>query len=215
MTSEHYANVADFLAARLLMEQECGPGFVDRFLSKEGLSVEMFDSQSDFIPISKMCLLYERAAREIGDPLFGVHAGKHWRCQHMGPVGEYITSADTLHAGLVRAIAVANLYEGGTDAGLVWQEDAVELRYRRLHHHSLGIIHYQDFNVSALIEIIRHYCGKSWQPIRIATDVGKEYANLKEAEYGVPMEFDHVLIKIVIPMDDLSTPNPCRLLRPP
>ena len=74
MASEHYANVADFLTAQLLMEQECGPGFVDRFLKKEGLSVEMFDSQSSFIPISKMCLLYERAARAIGDATQGLRA---------------------------------------------------------------------------------------------------------------------------------------------
>ena len=86
-----------------LLEQARGLLAVERVFRAEGLPLWLAHDQSSNLPVRCLTGLIERAAREIGDDLFGVNLGHAMQPEDFGPVIQCMASATNI-GDLLRAI---------------------------------------------------------------------------------------------------------------
>ena len=100
-----------------LVEDAKGARAVERVFRAEGLPLWLAHDQSSKIPLRSMMGLMERAAREMGDELFGLHLGL--ACpEDYGPFVRYMVSAPDLLTMIRRSIRSLRYHISGCEFDL-------------------------------------------------------------------------------------------------
>jgi len=209
LSRKYHANAADLLPLKISLEEQVGLKAMSRVFADSDIPLQIVGQVDSHVPYADVCALYERAARLLGDPLFGAHSGAQWGLEMLGPLGDYAASAPTLEQGLRQSTSAISFYESGSKFSIERRGDLAKFTYFLGCGHPVGRNHYTDANMGILIDVIRHYTGPDWRPVRIQTDNAKNrYAYLLEEFHEVPIESGQAALSFVFPASDLDAPNP-------
>lgn len=211
MTEIKYANAADLLPIKMILDKQMSPKKVANIFASQGIPLRIIGQSNSYLPFSHYCAVYEHAARSLGDANLGVYCGAKWGAELIGPLGDYAAAAPDLNQCLHRLIAAIHMYESGSYGSLTRQGELVKFSYFLSSEHPVGRKHVANANVGFLLNIMRFYTGTNWLPIRIETDHPKvSYSTFLEAFYKVPVESGKSSISFIFSAKDLNAPNPCQ-----
>ena len=204
-----YANAADLLPVQNYLNEYMSPKKVANIFILQGIPLEIIGQSNLYLPFSHLCGVYEHAARALGDENLGVYCGAKWGGELLGPLGEYATAAPDLKQCLYRLIAAVHMYESVSYGSLTREGERVKFSYFLSWEHPVGRKHVTNASVGIMLDIMRHYTGKDWLPIRIETDNPKAaYSAFLEEFLEVPVESGKYSISFIFSAKDLNAPNP-------
>ena len=204
-----YSNAADLLPVKMMLDAHMSHKRVANIFASRDIPLKIIGQSNFHLPFKSLCGLYEQAARSLGDPGFGVSCGAQWDYALPGPIGEYATAAPNLKQCLNRLISTLYMFESGTSGSLTRYGELVKFSYFISREHPLGRNHLTNATVGVMLDVMRHYRGKEWLPIRIETDSRKaKDSTFLEEFVEVPVESGKAAISLIFPAIELDAPNP-------
>lgn len=207
--NKYTINAADLIPLGSFLVNEAGQKVRSRIFNAQGVPTEIIGNCDIHVPYSDICALYERAARYIGDPLFGVRCGSlYWGLEQLGPLGKYGLQAPTLGHCLQRLITALHLYEGGTNSSLVRHGDMATFSYSMPFERPLGWEHYMGSILSLMTQVGCYFAGSDWRPHRIGINRSRnQFTHFLEDFHEIPIDCDEPALCIKFPASDLDIPN--------
>jgi AraC-like DNA-binding protein len=191
-----------------LVESANGPRAVERVFRAEGLPLWLAHDQNSKIPLRSMMGLMERAAREMGDDLFGLHLGLAMRPEDYGPFVRYMVSAPDLLTMIRRSIRSLRYHISGCEFSLDIFDQRARWGIRASDKTSFGRRHLVDHVIHPMINAMRRYLGPNWLPLNVEVEHDRPGCwRLIEDEVGVPVTFGGGTNAIVFPAALLHRPT--------
>lgn len=153
-----------------LVEDAKGPRAVERVFRAEGLPLWLAHDQSSKIPLRSMMGLMERAAREMGDELFGLHLGLAMRPEDYGPFVRYMVSAPDLLTMIRRSIRALRYHISGCEFRLDVSDQQARWGIRTSDTTSFGRRHLVEHVIHPMLNALRRYLGPNWCPLRVEVE---------------------------------------------
>jgi AraC-like DNA-binding protein len=159
------------------------------------------------IPFRKHAALLEIAARELGDPLFGLHLGARIHPKRAGLLGAVLLGASTVEDALLSLVRYLRVLGEGV---------ALEVEIKRKHtnltativDHRVGIRrHSVEFAISLLVSLCRSLTDILVEPVRIEFEhpAAGRIGEIQRT-FGAPVRFEAPGNVIVLNTDDLDLP---------
>jgi len=129
------------------------------FFLQRGLDLAELDPTTP-IPFALMNEIFERASREVGDPIFGARVGAAMRPEDYGAWVDYVLAADTLGAMIGRHCATVPLQTNA--ARYTLDSDGTLAVWRLTYPHDPADAHLQHalHFLPVLIDALRRYVGR-------------------------------------------------------
>lgn len=152
--------------------------------------------------------LCTQAARISHLQCIGLLAGTNCLFDHLGPYGQYVSSAPTLAGALIRARDTLHFYESASALTFDVSSDEVKIYYQCADQNLTGWRHLADIYLSLLCRLVEQFLGATWKPTRIETSYRSgPWQKILEQRFGVPIEFDKPAVALFLPKRSLNTPN--------
>ena len=184
-----------------LLEARAGARAVAQVLAAENLPLQLVTDRSHRMPLVSMIGVFDRAARLVGDPCFGLEVGLAMAPGDYGRGVQFALQAETLGGALSRLTRCIVLHQfGGTLALRYLGNDDLLWGYR--HDAAAGSVALQhnDHVVPVMIRVVRAYCGPAWLPGRICAACPDPGDGTRRTDLlQVPWQFDAPLHGIVLP----------------
>jgi AraC-like DNA-binding protein len=159
------------------------------------------------IPFRKHAALLEIAARELGDPLFGLHLGARIHPKRAGLLGTVLLGASTVEDALLSLVRYLRVLDEGV---------ALEVEIKRKHtiltasivDHRVGVRRQAvEFAVSLLVSLCRSLTDTLVEPVRVefAHPAAGRIGEINRT-FGAPVRFEAPRNAIVLNTDDLDLP---------
>jgi len=183
-----------------LVEDAKGPRAVERVFRAEGLPLWLAHDQTLKMPLRSMMGLMERAAREMGDELFGLHLGLAMTPEDYGPFVRYMASAPDLLTLIRRSIRSLRYHISGCEFRLDVSDQQARWGIRTSDTTSFGRRHLVEHVIHPMLNVMRRYLGPSWCPLRVEVEHDRpECWRRVEEKIGVPVAFGSDTNAIVFP----------------
>jgi AraC-like DNA-binding protein len=153
-----------------LVEDAKGPRAVERVFRAEGLPLWLAHDQSSKIPLRSMMGLMERAAREMGDELFGLHLGLAMRPEDYGPFVRYMVLAPDLLTMIRRSIRSLRYHISGCEFSLDVSDQQARWGIRTSDTTSFGRRHLVEHVIHPMLNVLRRYLGPHWSPLHVEVE---------------------------------------------
>jgi AraC-like DNA-binding protein len=119
------------------------------------------------------CRLFDIAARETGDDLFGARFGQRFTPEHFSVVGALVVSSPTVRDALSALARSYRWIQENTSLQFIVHRGFAALEYqvcdaRILHKHQDA-----ELTIAALCALIRHFLGPAWQPLETHFEHGR------------------------------------------
>jgi AraC-like DNA-binding protein len=190
-----------------LVEEANGPRAVERVFRAEGLPLWLAHDQSSKIPLRSMMGLMERAAREMGDDLFGLHLGSAMRPEDYGPFVRYMVSAPDLLTLIRRSIRSLRYHISGCEFSLDVFDPWAKWGIRASDTTSFGRRHLVEHVIHPMLNVLRRYLGPNWSPLHVEVEHDRPHCwRQVEDKIGVPVVFGANTNAIVFPSAMLRRP---------
>jgi AraC-like DNA-binding protein len=190
-----------------LLEQARGLRAVERVFRAEGLPLWLAHDQSSNLPVRCLTGLIERAAREIGDDLFGVNLGHAMQPEDFGPVIQYMASATNIGDLLRRSVRALRYHTSGAEFNFVLLEDHARWEIRTIERIVSGRRHYTDHVLYPMLTALRRYLGPKWSPLRIELDYDRPFCwRATEHRFQVPVVYGCATNAVVFEKRFLKAP---------
>lgn len=173
-----------------MLEAARGMPAIERVFRAEGVPVGLAQDQNHKLPLHSLMGLIERAAREVGDELFGVSLGNAMRPEDYGPVVTYMLAAADVRALLWRSMRAVGHQQSGTEFSISSSNGLVRWGYRVVEPIGVGRRHHADHVIKPMLAGLRRYLGAIWAPLRIEVeyDRPRRWRELEE-EFRAPVIF--------------------------
>jgi AraC-like DNA-binding protein len=159
------------------------------------------------IPFRKHAVLLEIAARELGDPLFGLHLGARIHPKGAGLLGAVLLGASTVEDALLTLVRYLRVLDEGV---------ALEVEIKRKHtiltasinDHRVGVRRQAvEFAVSLLVSLCRSLTDTLVEPVRVEFEhPAADRVGRVQRTFGAPVRFEAPRNVIVLNTDDLDLP---------
>jgi AraC-like DNA-binding protein len=150
-----------------LLEAARGIPALHRVFRAESVPVEVAQNQNSKLPLRSMMGLIERAAREMGDELFGLNLGCAMQPEDFGPAVKYMLAAHDLRALLWRSRRAIGYQQSGTEFSIDIFHGLVRWGYRVRDGITFGRRQHADHVLVPMLAAIRRYLGRTWTPLRV------------------------------------------------
>jgi len=143
-----------------------------RTFRQAALPMALIEQPKTQIPFSSICSLFDKAARETGDRLFGLKVGKAMKPNTYGLWVDYSSNAPTLGQALQRLIRTIAIHQTGVEMRLVPTGKNVFWSYRQVG--GLASVQHTDHVFPSMISFLRIYLGKNWSPSWTTVNYSKD-----------------------------------------
>lgn len=198
-----------------VLERLAGTRAVERAFSRASVPVEVIDHVDHIVPMVHMVSVFEHAAREAGDRLFGLRVGMEMQPGAYGNWTRYGAEAETLGQaiGRLRKTILVNQNVGAMVLNMegpyaVWTY-LPQVRDKRLDQQ------HADHVVPVMIRFVQQYLGPKWRPafVRVFYEDDQEASRLSSM-VACDWRFGGKGISIAIDADRLNTPRPFDVFAP-
>jgi AraC-like DNA-binding protein len=143
---------------------------VDRLLARSGIPAVLLDHPMAAVPHKNALRFVELACRSVGTEHVGLYVGLESELDNLGPYGEMLQRALTLHEYLRKGISLYNTTNTGQRLWLT--KHGEELRFRVSSLDETGVAVYQEEMEALVVTLARckQAVGPEWSPgeIRLA-----------------------------------------------
>ena len=208
MTSASFTRATGMGPLPRLLERAEGTRALERVFRAEGLPLSLAHDQSGKIPLRCLMGLMERAAREMGDELFGFNLGYAMQPEDYGPVAAYMASAPDLRTVIRRSIRSVRYHASGCEFSLEVSGRFAHWGFRALEPISFGRRHHAEHVVYPVIQAMRRYLGPNWSPACVEVEAGRPAGSQKvEDLLGAPVVFGAATNAVVFDASLLERPT--------
>jgi AraC-like DNA-binding protein len=188
---------------------EAGDGVLRRILRAEG-APEALVRPGAWVPVATMCSLFDRAAREVGDDLFGLRLGERMQPEDFGPAVRFALRAATLSAMIPRSNRALQRHTPGASSAVEVRGGAAVWKFRPSTEPCRLNRHHADHVTWSLKRMVERFLGAEFKPLWIEVGYAKpsNHRRLEEA-LGVRMAFESASasVGVAFPTDFLSSPS--------
>jgi AraC-like DNA-binding protein len=141
---------------------------IGRFLTQTRIPANLLEHPRAAIPLEHGFRFVELACRTLGTEHLGLYVGQANLLEGLGPYGEVLRRALTLHEYFHKAIRLYNTLM--TNQRIWLSEDADEVRFNVATMGDAGIAAYQSHleNFVVTIDTIRNVAGADWSPREVS-----------------------------------------------
>lgn len=159
------------------------------------------------------CRLFDMAARETGDDLFGARFGRWFTPEDFSAVGTLVVSAPTVRDALSALARDYRWIQENSSLQFTVHRGFAALEYqicdaRILHRHQDA-----ELTIAALCGLIRHFLGRAWQPLETHFEHGRGGLRRDYQSIFGDTVFDQGTNAILIDAASLDLPMPQRNAR--
>jgi AraC-like DNA-binding protein len=173
-----------------MLEAASGARAVERVFRSEGVPFDLVQNRDMKLPLRSSMAVIERAAREAGDPWFGINLGDAIRPEDFGPSVRYMLGAPDARALLWRARRAVSYFQSGTEITIEVFAGLVRWGYRVTEPISFGRRHHADHVIRPMLTGLRRYLGQAWRPLRIEMECDRpERWRELEVKFQAPVIF--------------------------
>jgi len=136
-------------------------------LEAAGLAHDALDDADRAVPYASIGRVLALGAERTGCAHFGVLAGRLWRLEDLGAVGETMLRSPTVGDALRMLAAHQHLNSGGGLAFLLERASAVDLGYAIYHPGVVGTAQLFDSALAVGMQVLRELCGPAFAPVDV------------------------------------------------
>ncbi|MDJ0610702.1 MAG: AraC family transcriptional regulator [Kiloniellales bacterium] len=176
-------------------------------LNQAGLPPEAFRDPSNRIPLRRFVRLLELAARETGDPCFGLHHGAAYHLSEAGVLGYAMLSAPTVGAAAVNLTRFIRMQVDRLEVALEQDEAQARLGFRLTDAKITARRQYNERLLALAFNAFRDTTGTRWFPEAVcfeheAPDDDSEHRRF----FGAPLRFGQASNQLVFERGFLDRP---------
>lgn len=191
------------------VEEAAGPRALQRIFDRQRLPLSLIDHRDHRMPLVAMQLLFEDAAREIGDRALGLRVGEEMTHAGYGLWSRYLTSAPTLEGAIRRAVQTLWMHQSGSVMALARQGGHAVWRYQPAGLRGGGAAQHADHVLPSLLTLARLYLGPSWTPDWCELNYCRDPdAGVVESRLDRDVVFGAPGVGVAIRLDDLGARRP-------
>ena len=192
-----------------ILEELSSPRLVQHQLHKIGLSEDALHGSPVFVPYAMEARLLEAIARELGEANLGAIAGRHHDYRGLGLYADYVLDAPVLGDALRRAVSALPFIQTGSIVGLRDLAEHCVVEFGSGVHSVVGARHIDEGIVFLMINLVRHFKGKEWQPAWCEIPSHPGTIRRTFDDYArIPVIYGARVPGIAIFKQDLTAPNP-------
>lgn len=171
-----------------------------------GLPAAVLDNPQLRIPLADLAMLFELAARAVGDSAFGLRVGAGMAATDYGAFARYSLAAPTLGRALKRLErSIAHFQQEGC-LFVEEQGSIARLGYRTALHTAPFARHHIDHVLAPIIDFGRAFLGRDWRPAAIEVPYARDgHQRALDAYVGVPVRWSQPAVAVLFPRDALRT----------
>jgi AraC-like DNA-binding protein len=150
-----------------IVREAGGRSLLRRIFADAELPVALAEERHLKLPLAGMVEVFERSARLLGDPQFGLRVGERMDPRDFGPWTSYVLAAPTLDQALRRCDRLVRFHTSGVRAPLEREGDLAVWTLatsRLLPSHRR---HYIDHIIVPMLKTIASFAGPDWRPTRL------------------------------------------------
>jgi AraC-like DNA-binding protein len=136
-------------------------------LANAGLAPDALERPDDQIRYDALGRLLQTCADRAAYPHFGLTAGRMWRLEDLGVLGELARNSATVGEALQTLIAYQHLNSEGGLAFAARQGSLVEFGYAIYYPGVVGATQIYDYALAATYNLLRELCGTGWLPTQV------------------------------------------------
>ncbi|MEM1429133.1 MAG: AraC family transcriptional regulator [Pseudomonadota bacterium] len=184
-----------------LLEIQAGSRAITRVFAAEGVPLGLIEDRVHWLPLASLAGLFEGAARETGDPVFGFSVGVDMQPVEYGLWARFALQAPTLGEAIARLSRYMYLHQIGGELRLTHRRDGrVALHYVHVAIADPFYRHHTDHVIPVLIRFVRAFLGPNWTPDAVEVPYANQgHASVQEAVTGAPWLFQRRRAALVMP----------------
>ena len=204
-------NILEFSQVIDLLDEFASPSVVNRALEAVDLSRSTLRGADGFIPYRLEASVVEHVARTLGDVHLGARLAPRFDYGAYSAYARYVLGAKDLGSGLIRGSRAFSLIQPGGEIVIKEKNGHVVVGRRSALGSAIGHLHLDDGAIFILVDVIRHFLGPDWRPIRIGmTGNTPSRVDFLETAIGAPVYSGADMPSVVLRKADLLAPNPYR-----
>ncbi|SDE71908.1 AraC-type DNA-binding protein [Ruegeria marina] len=169
----------------------------------------MVEGPPIFVPYALQAAYAEHLARQLGERHVGPNIVSQYGYKGLGLYARYVLGAPRLDIAFARGIRALPYLQSGASVNLHDAGDCIILQFGSGIHSIVGAGHIDEGTSILLIDLVRHFLGKEWNPEWVELS-GKRFTGdeMLEDLLGAPVRYGKPLLGIAILKDQLQTHNP-------
>jgi AraC-like DNA-binding protein len=205
------STIGDIGSLPEIVVQMAGQPALRRIFADQELPIGILADKANPILVRDAHALYVRAAAVTGVRSFGLMNGLKNDVTDLGPLGNYVSSAQTFAEGLARAASTSRFSRNYSHQFCEILGHRIRFGYRNPRQTTSSWRHQGDQVICFMFDFARKYLGQAWRPdhIEVTYRKGAWEQDLEDC-YGVPVHFDRPAEAIVFDRDWLSAPSASR-----
>jgi AraC-like DNA-binding protein len=180
-------------------------GDIDRVCGEAGIDPACVGQPTLSLELSAFCSLFEEAARNTGNPNFGLWFGNGFKPRDLGLIGYTAVSSPTLGAALENFVGLFGLHQQSTHMAIADAGNGLaRLEYQIRMPDILARRQDAELSLGMFLNIIRECLGSSWAPEEVHFEHPKPEAwREHESAFDAPV-FRRELFQRPMPAPDLK-----------
>lgn len=184
------------------------PRVIDHALKAVDLTRALLDGPTIFVPCTLQAAFAECVARQIGERHLGPLVVRRYGYEDLDLYAKYVLGAPRLDMAFARGIRALPFLQSGAQVSLRDDGDRVVLQFGSGIHGVVGARHLDEGIPLLLIDLVRHFAGPDWHPVRVELPHPPPAGDTTLDEiYDAPIRYGLPFPGIAIPKDTLSAPN--------
>lgn len=174
-----------------------------------GLSREMIEGASIFVPYALQAAFAEKLARQLGERHLGPILVSRYGYEDLDIYAQYVLDAPRLDIAFSRGVRALPFLQSGALVNLRDAGDSIVLQFGSGIRAVVGARHIDEGVPLLLIDLVRHFLGVDWRPEWVELSEKPRRGNVTLDDfYQAPIRYGHELPGIVIAKADLQAVNP-------
>src|SRR5215207_542605 len=141
-------------------------------LAEAGLAQDALDDPEGRVAYASLARLLRVSAVRTGCAHFGLLAGRMWRLQDLGLLGELVANGSTVRIALQTLVLHQHLTSGGGVRFLLEREGVVDVGYAVYHPGVTNATQLYDAMLAATFNLLREMCGTQFTPTEVMLSHG-------------------------------------------
>lgn len=190
-------------------------GDIDSIFGSSGIAPSMAGLPTLKLKLSSFCRLFEEAANQTDNKIFGLWFGNQFKPHNLGLWGYAGVSSPTLGAALENLVKLFVCHQENSLLRLSSREDGMMMfEYQILVPDIIERRQDAELSLGMFLNIFRECLGSDWTPEEVYLEHPKpENAQEHEAAFGAPTYFSQPTNALVFRPDVLDHPMPRRDLK--
>jgi AraC-like DNA-binding protein len=136
-------------------------------LARAGLADDALSDPDKRIPYGALGRLLEFSAQETHYPQFGLLAGRMWRLEDLGAVGQLVRHSATLREAIHVLVVHQHIHSGGGLAFALNRAAIVDFGYAIYYPRMVGADKILDCLLAGAFNLLRELVGATWTPSQV------------------------------------------------